>query len=480
MEFRQFLAYHSKVNCLGAYIGNPLNYLDLLSIILLNSLVWQSAFLDFDVGAIKLRQLTSLVALFRWFQCLYMLRPFSVFGIGPKVVPLFDSVFKIGGILVSTVVAFLAFVHVFLILNGPSSESFTSDIGPIIRDTLRFLVLGDGDGIDFVLGLGGREEHEGLLLDPANFQICIFATGSIVFCICALNLFIAVHGNVYEEANLDKFSIFYVSRAEVCLWGMMQPHFNRGKDAWPWKFLFRNRGYFSVLLVGTTAWLGAISLRVVPPIFGALLLFLFMHFGDCLLIRRVWSQPSNQVSPETNGASPSSEYDRYLWWMQWDGYGIGGEEDSEDPEEAGVEHLSRESTLTTQKSFNKSGTLPSPSQIQRYASSETTVQLDMAKSSGTTVSKRCAEISKQVEDLTTRLEGTSKEFRSLHEDLDGLKTGSKDILTSIFKEVSSIAERVEGIESKVASRLENMEASIGRLSQKQDEAKSSVQVPLLS
>ena len=54
---------------------------------------------------------------------------------------------------------------------------------------------GDGDGIDGVLGVGGKPTTGDALTR------LIFVAAVLVFCLCALNLFIAVHSEAYDQAK---------------------------------------------------------------------------------------------------------------------------------------------------------------------------------------------------------------------------------------------------------------------------------------
>eukprot|EP00913_Durusdinium_trenchii_P000553 g509.t1 len=99
-------------------------------------------------------------------------------------------------ILLVTLFVFAGFLHSFAALTLHQN---TRTIFEVTMGTLRLLVLGDGDGAGVVLGLydGDEDGHE----LGSHITIFFFSVAVIAFCICLLNLFIAVHGEAYDKAQ---------------------------------------------------------------------------------------------------------------------------------------------------------------------------------------------------------------------------------------------------------------------------------------
>jgi len=199
-----------RTHGIGAYVGNRWNLVDNFSYCLFGIIVWSAP--NFNTMQQSTRRLFAVVTFLRWIQLLYMLRAFSTMNTGHKIIPILMSFFSVGGMFIITSMMLLAFVHAFSVLLSPGVDVMTT-----LRDTIRILLLGDGDGIDFVLSL---EDDSSSL-----FVVCMLAVGVVVYCICTLNLFIAVHGSAFENAKAVRHELFYSFRCSICLNGMFHSNY---------------------------------------------------------------------------------------------------------------------------------------------------------------------------------------------------------------------------------------------------------------
>lgn len=232
----------------------------------------------------------ALLILFRWIQLTWSCRAFGL--VGEKILPIMQASFSahIAGILVVTFCVLLGFLH------GAMALELGSELPhhyAVVLNSLKLLLLGDGDGIDMALGLGSAEEG-------GNFITFIFLfVAMVVFCVCVLNLFIAVHGEAYDSAQEKAFTTFLQERAGICLHCLLRP-------SWPpsccltWRVNHRILVYFSLQLVSLTAWalmLREPSINVLAP---TALLGASAMLGDAILVQRPWIK---------------SQGDKYYLWM---------------------------------------------------------------------------------------------------------------------------------------------------------------------
>lgn len=180
-------------------------------------------------------------------------------------------------------------------------------------------MLEDGDGIDFVLQLGEGEVDR-------DTTMWIMMGASIIFCIFVLNLFIAVHGAAYQEAQSVVKESFYCSRAKICLLSLMQPAWKRDNPR------YMALSYLCLMCLAVPSW--AIFVLHVPlhPLFGSMCLLSCFHLGDRWLLRRSWKYVKAQdvhtdrkVATEMQHAvtvceldSSGTPPDLFLWWCEWD------------------------------------------------------------------------------------------------------------------------------------------------------------------
>merc|ERR1719221_706548 len=88
----------------------------------------------------------------------------------------------------------------------------------------RLLLLGDGDGIDFVLDVDDVGYEYGGLQTGSPITRAFFMAAVLIFCILLLNLFIAVISQAYSKAFHDGANLHQQERAAICLNCMLQPH----------------------------------------------------------------------------------------------------------------------------------------------------------------------------------------------------------------------------------------------------------------
>eukprot|EP00438_Fugacium_kawagutii_P009815 Skav212316 [mRNA] locus=scaffold3374:118720:121724:- [translate_table: standard] len=154
----------------------------------------------------------------RWVMFTWTCRAFP--WAGEKILPVLQAWAGSGGILLVTGLIFAGFWHAFaaLTLAQKSQDQFNEPRltceAKVLLATLRFMVLGDGDGAAVIVGLYNGDEAEKLrgehfhvrlfcacleLGSPITFVL--FSLAVIAFCICLLNLFIAVHSEAYDKAQ---------------------------------------------------------------------------------------------------------------------------------------------------------------------------------------------------------------------------------------------------------------------------------------
>jgi len=149
-----------------------------------------------------------------------MMRAFQLLCIGELVLPVILSLLAIKGIFMIAVLLFMAFCHAFWAQNNNYDEI---TFPQVIIGAFRLLLFADGDGIDSVLELGGKDgidDVDGIgSIDGKSvitWNWVLFVVASIVFCICILNLFIAQHGHEFEKVQNRVKSHFFKMRAVDC------------------------------------------------------------------------------------------------------------------------------------------------------------------------------------------------------------------------------------------------------------------------
>merc|ERR1712187_747447 len=126
------------------------------------------------------------------------------------------------GIVLVSVASAAAFLHVMCILDGGVTGSTTASL-------VRTLFLSDGKGIEEILRLGAdaREIISGYgsqATDADVFNQLFLLVMSFTFCVCVLNLFIAVHGKAYHDAILEWPILYEKERAHMCEMAILLPY----------------------------------------------------------------------------------------------------------------------------------------------------------------------------------------------------------------------------------------------------------------
>eukprot|EP00437_Effrenium_voratum_P008461 CAMPEP_0181426608 /NCGR_PEP_ID=MMETSP1110-20121109/15749_1 /TAXON_ID=174948 /ORGANISM="Symbiodinium sp., Strain CCMP421" /LENGTH=1071 /DNA_ID=CAMNT_0023549805 /DNA_START=29 /DNA_END=3244 /DNA_ORIENTATION=+ len=266
----------------------------------------------------------SLLVLFRWIQLTWSCRAFE--WVGEKILPIMQASFSahIGGILVVTFCVMFGFLHgsMALELGNALPHHYAAVLG-----SLKLLLLGDGDGIDVILQLGEAPEE-------GNVVTFFFLFASmVVFCVCVLNLFIAVHGEAYDSAQDKAFTEFLQERAGICLHCLLRP-------SWPPRcFSFRVQrrllSYLLLQLIGLTAWALLLREPSIPTLAPTAMLLVFAMLGDSILVQRPWDKMKGD------------EY--YLWMCYKENFDQGRmlpveRETSESNMDGRIARLKREST----------------------------------------------------------------------------------------------------------------------------------------
>lgn len=158
--------------------------------------------------------LLAVTVMGRWVMLTWTFRAFV--WAGEKILPVLQASFvPMGGILLVTLFIFAGFWHSFAALTLAQG---LLDQYQVLLATLRLLILGDGDGAAVVLGLYSGDEELG-----SHITFILWFIAVIAFCICLLNLFIAVHGEAYGKAQETAHISFLQERAAICLHCLLMP-----------------------------------------------------------------------------------------------------------------------------------------------------------------------------------------------------------------------------------------------------------------
>jgi len=252
-------------------LGNMFDFLSILLLLGLVVMMWGTA--D-EVALHNNKELLAAVVLTRWMQLMVACRAFS--AVGQKLLPIFQSTASMGGIFCVTAFTFSAFLHAFWALGA---EGMTND--EIFVNTIRFLLVGDGDGIDMVLALGGATEGQ-LSVVPVMILVCAL----FLFCIWIMNLFIAGTDQAYEQALEFAETRFLQERASICLQCLFRPSL-----PWSWRRDFPVFGLrlIQVLLV-VPAWLFLLTIEWLPLWIPSAMLSFAIVVTEALMMQPPWHE----------------------------------------------------------------------------------------------------------------------------------------------------------------------------------------------
>lgn len=271
-EICEAIGYWRELDRFAVYIRSGKNIFDYLSLGMCFALC-HLTFFDFKLEDWPI--IFSILVLGRWLMLMWTCRAFA--WAGPRIMPIMEaSMAPMAGILAVTAFCFLGFWHSFaaLQLGHGGMEQIE-----VLLASVRLLLLGDGDGIDSVLALYDGSK------DGSAVTFVFLTVSVLVFCICILNLFIAVHGEAYEEAQEKSFTSFLQQRAGVCLHAFLMPR-------WPPPRCPRlqNPKLFSlaVCLVTLIGWAVLLFLTSFHPVFAAAVLALGFLVAEALLMQLPW------------------------------------------------------------------------------------------------------------------------------------------------------------------------------------------------
>ncbi|CAE7203194.1 ANKRD11 [Symbiodinium natans] len=280
-EFWEMAGYLCYLQHAGPrYLTKLENLYNWVSIILLMVLVWWTSS---DVTLQEIPIMLSVLVLFRWIQLTWSCRAFEY--VGEKILPILQASFStsIGGILVVTFCVLVGFVHGALALElGHELPQHYK----VVLGALKLLLLGDGDGIDVALTVGGAPE-EGT---PLTFVFLL--TAMVVFCVCVLNLFIAVHGEAYSRAQDKAYTSFLQERAGICLHCLLRPSWP--PHCIPIRVPHRILSYLSLELVAIAAWALMLQEPSIHYLIPTGLLCGSAMLGDSILVQRPWNKTKGE------------------------------------------------------------------------------------------------------------------------------------------------------------------------------------------
>jgi len=153
------------------------------------------------------------IILGRWVMLTWTCRAFG--WAGQRILPILQASFvPMAGIMLVTTFIFAGFGHAFAALTTGGANT---DQLEVLIGTIRLLLLGDGDGVNTVLAL-----YDGV--ETGSVVTFVFLCAAVtVFCICILNLFIAVHGEAYDTVQEVAHISFLQERAAISLQCLLMP-----------------------------------------------------------------------------------------------------------------------------------------------------------------------------------------------------------------------------------------------------------------
>jgi len=227
--------------------------------------------------------LLAVTVMGRWVMLTWTFRAFV--WAGEKILPVLQASFvPMGGILLVTLFIFAGFWHSFAALTLAQG---LLDQYQVLLATLRLLILGDGDGAAVVLGLYNGDEDLG-----SHITFVLWFIAVIAFCICLLNLFIAVHGEAYGKAQETAHISFLQERAAICLHCLLMPSFLPSR----WQSQASHPKSFCVLIYVLTfaTWAILVWYQSLHPWVAAGALLLGSFIADLVLLRLPWRKEDSE------------------------------------------------------------------------------------------------------------------------------------------------------------------------------------------
>jgi len=259
----ELIHYKIKLNQVSLFFCNWQHWLNLSTYFLILVVSFQTAR---TLNPAENKQLLAFIALVAWGHMIASLRVSRV--VSQTLLPLLKSFLGTSSIVLMCATFAFAYLHVFCILEQEFSMRTTEGL-------IRLLFLADGGGIQMVLGLGDAPS-EGT---PFN-QVLLLLVG-FTFCICVLNLFIAVHGRAYHDAILEASIIYERERAHMCVVAFFLP-------------FWQGRPIPNCSLIGLALVIGAIWFvlllydGLITQILAVLVLVVGQIVCSCILLQRPW------------------------------------------------------------------------------------------------------------------------------------------------------------------------------------------------
>mmetsp|Transcript_39821 Transcript_39821/g.89255 ORF Transcript_39821/g.89255 Transcript_39821/m.89255 type:complete len:1300 (-) Transcript_39821:130-4029(-) len=222
-------------------------------------------------------ELLAAIVVVRWFQFMYNFRGFV--WAGEKILPILNSFLPVRGMMLITAFSFIAFYHGYVILDGDvaisSGESRERGID-VFLNAYRFLFMGDGDGINGVLAVGERDEN------GDGVTRFLFVLAGLIFCLCILNLFIAVHSEAYDAAKENAKTVFLQERVRICLAVFLRPSW-----AGP-PIRYKRCVLFLIFASVVPVWVWLLNIREIHPVWPSCLLLCAVLLGNAIFNARPW------------------------------------------------------------------------------------------------------------------------------------------------------------------------------------------------
>jgi len=222
------------------------------------------------------------IILGRWIMLTWTCRAFG--WAGQRILPILQASFvPMSGIMLVTTFIFAGFWHAFAALKT-GARGADNDQLEVLIGTIRLLLLGDGDGVNTVLQLYDAVEGGSLV---TFVFLCAAVT---VFCICILNLFIAVHGEAYDTVQEVAHISFLQERAAISLQCLLMPKWPPA--GWGSDFYFSNpvRVAVGVYVLSFALWIILLLPDELHASVASAALLLGAFLAECILAQLPWEK----------------------------------------------------------------------------------------------------------------------------------------------------------------------------------------------